>query len=149
MNNISENLGESDMKIAGLAICIHGRQFPDSKDYWDANWLNVTVHCGAQGSSVKASGNIVHLSEIVEFLSSVERVYNGSNDKARLSCIEPNLRINLEKENLGHLRMSIDITPDHLSQKHNFLFEIDQSYMPRLISECKTILKKYPIIGKP
>lgn len=56
MNNISKNPGESDMKIAGLAIWIHGRQFPDSKDYWDVNWLNVTVRCGAQGASVKVCG---------------------------------------------------------------------------------------------
>jgi hypothetical protein len=40
-----ENLGEPDLRVAGLRVWIHGRQFPDSQDYWDGNWLNATAYC--------------------------------------------------------------------------------------------------------
>jgi hypothetical protein len=63
--------------------------------------------------------------------------------------MEPELSIELETEKLGHLKMSVNITPDHLYQKHNFVFEIDQSFLPKLITECKTTLEKYPVVGKP
>lgn len=149
MKDTAQNLGEPDIKIAGLAIWIHGREFPDSKEYWDVNWLNVTVCCGAQGASVKADGSIIFLSEISELLSGVEGLYNGSNSEVRMACIEPYLAVTFKAETLGHIKMSVDITPDHLSQKHNFVFEIDQSYLPQLISECKTVLKEWPLIGKP
>jgi len=39
-------LGMPDLKLEGLQIWIHGRQFPDAADYWDGNWLRVTAHCG-------------------------------------------------------------------------------------------------------
>jgi hypothetical protein len=55
----------------------------------------------------------------------------------------------LEVEKLGHINMKVDITPDSLLQKHTIVFEIDQSYLPKLISECKMVLEKYPIVGKP
>lgn len=149
MNNYNEKLGQPAIKMAGLNIWIHGRQFPDSKDYWDANWLNVTVRCEAKGSSVLVNGNIIHLPEISHFLLGVEKLYKNLKGKAEMACMEPELSIELETEKLGHLKMSVNITPDHLYQKHNFVFEIDQSFLPKLITECKTTLEKYPVVGKP
>lgn len=145
----TEKLGQPAINIAGLDIWIHGRQFPDEKDYWDANWLNVTVRCGAKGSSVLVNGNIIHLPEISYFLSDVEKLYKKLKGQAKLECIEPELSIELEAENRGHIKMSVNITPDHMYQKHNFVFEIDQSFLPKLITDCKATLEKYPVIGKP
>ena len=78
-----EKLGQPAINIAGLDIWIHGRQFPDEKDYWDANWLNVTVRCGAKGSSVLVNGNIIHLSEISQLLSGAEKLYKNLKGKLR------------------------------------------------------------------
>lgn len=141
-----ENLGQPSIEIAGLRIWIHGRQFPDANDYWDANWLNVTVQCGAHGSSVLVNGNIIHLSEISHFLSGVEILYKNLKGQAKMDCMEPELNVELEAENLGHIKLTVNITPDHLYQQHTFVFEIDQSYLPKLISDSKGILEKYPVI---
>lgn len=48
----ADNLGQPDIKLNGLQIWIHGRQYPNEEDYWDGNWLNVTAHCGSQGAEV-------------------------------------------------------------------------------------------------
>ncbi len=45
----AENLGVSDIKLDGLQIWIHSREFPTSEDYWDSNWLNITVKCQVKG----------------------------------------------------------------------------------------------------
>jgi hypothetical protein len=42
----------------------------------------------------------------------------------------------------------LEITPDNLTQKHNFMFEIDQSFLLGIISQCKEILNKYEIRDK-
>ena len=86
-----EKLGEPDIAIAGLQIWVHGRQFPDQEDYWDGNWLNVTVHCGAKGSSVWTSGNIIQLHEIAHLSAGAKDLYNYLKGKAELPCIEPEL----------------------------------------------------------
>jgi hypothetical protein len=51
------------LKIAGFQLWIHGRQFPNAQDYWDGNWRNVTVNCGASGASVWTSGAFVMVSD--------------------------------------------------------------------------------------
>jgi hypothetical protein len=143
-----EELGDPDIKIGGLRIWIHGRESPDSKDYWDANWVNVTVECQAQGSSVFTSGTIIHMSEISHFLSGAEKIHKALKGVAEMPCMEPYLSVKLEAGELGHIKISVDITPDHLQQKHNFIFETDQSYLLGLISDCKVALEKYPLIGE-
>jgi hypothetical protein len=138
-----------DLKIMGLKIWVHHRQFPKAEDYWDGNWINVTALCEAQGASVRIDGNIIHLSEIERFISGADKVYQNLKGKAELSCMEPELSVGLEAKSLGQIEMVVDMTPDHLSQSHRFIFEVDQSYLPKLISDSRLILKKYPIKGSP
>jgi hypothetical protein len=79
MNDYCKKLGDPDIEIAGLQIWIHNRCYPESE-----NWLNVTVHCGAQGSSVRANGTIIHLSEISHLLSGIEKLYKALKGKVEM-----------------------------------------------------------------
>jgi hypothetical protein len=149
MEGLDNELGEPDLELSGLQIWIHGRQFPDSADYWDGNWVNVTTHCGAQDASVWTSGPIIHLSEIAHLLQGAREMNTSLKGTATLPCMEPELAVELRADGLGHIEMIVEITPDNLSQEHKFTFEIDQTYLPSLISSCQTILRNYPIKGHP
>ncbi|HEY5301509.1 MAG TPA: hypothetical protein VIJ55_12605 [Acetobacteraceae bacterium] len=141
-----EKLGAPNLKLEGLQIWIHGRQFPDLHDYWDGNWLHVTAHCGGNGATVFATGPILHLSEFDRWLAETEQLLKNLSD-ARLACVEPALSVTLKAGSLGHITMEVSITPDHMTQRHWFQFKIDQSYLPPLAKQCRSILEAYPIRG--
>lgn len=141
-------LGKPAIEISGLKIWVHGRQFPDMEDYWDGNWLRITAHCGAQGSSVWASGPIIHLSELHEWLISARKLNETLKGEANLECMEPELSVCIQSGSLGQMEMEVNITPDHLKQEHRFRFEIDQSYLPQLISQCSRVLELNHIRGE-
>jgi len=143
-----ERLGDADLSVAGLQIWVHGRQFPDSTDYWDGNWLRATAFCRYPGAWVSTDGPIIHLGELVGFLEGVERLYETLEGGAGLDCMEPNLKVQLRVDGTGHMHLTIDITHDHLSQTHQFSDTIDQSYLPAMITGCRAILLKYPIRGR-
>lgn len=63
-----DKLGKPDIKIAGLSIWVHGREREGDLDYWNGNWVRVTVQCKAQGAEVITSGSIIHLPEIAALL---------------------------------------------------------------------------------
>jgi hypothetical protein len=149
MHHFAEPLRPPDLHITGLWLWVHGRQFPMADDYWDGNWLQVTVYCGAPGASVWVTGPILHVPELAHFLRGVEAIHASLQGEATLSCIEPALAVKLITERLGHITMVVDITPDHLSQTHRFTFTIDQSYLPPVIDSCQTILRQYPVKGQP
>jgi len=68
--------------------------------------------------------------------------------KAELAPIEPNPDIAFEMDKLGRIAVQIRITPDHMSQDHEFREQIDQSYLPGLIRQVRTVLQNYPIRGE-
>lgn len=140
-----ENLGEPDLQIAGLRVWVHGRQFPDATDYWDGNWLRVTACCTYPESSVRVHGSIIHLGEVVGLQRGLERLYETLTGRAELVCIEPNLHVDLEAETGGHIRVVISITPDHLSEKHTFSDNFDQTFLPPITAACSRILERFPV----
>jgi hypothetical protein len=128
---------------------VHGRQFPDSNDYWDGNWINITAYCGAKGVDAWASGPIIHLPEIKRWADACEEMNETLSGEAILDCMEPELSVELRMKEAGHISMLVSITPDHLTQEHTFQFEIDQTYLTELVSDCRRVLADYPIRNEP
>ena len=148
MKNIdTEAFGVPDISMSGLKIWISGRQFENSTDFWDANWLIVTAQCSSSCSEVVAQGPIIHLSEVEQWISELQKLKKTIHGKAKLNCMEPELDVSIMLDKKGSGSLAVFITPDHLNEQHDFTFSVDQSYLPSLIRELQTILAKYPIKG--
>lgn len=140
-----ESLGDPDLQIAGLRVWVHGREFPQSEDYWDGNWLRATAYCVYPDSSVRVHGSIVHLGELLGLLKGTECLYQTLEGQAELRCIEPYLGVELQAQTGGHVRVKISITPDHMTESHEYTDGFDQTYLPAIIAGCKAILAKFPL----
>lgn len=145
---LSKNLGEPALKVAGLQLWTHSRQFSEANDYYDGNWLHITAHCGASGTSIWTQGAIVMVTDIACFGDQCAAMLRGDSSSAALDPFEPELKLSLEAAGrLGHIRARVEITPDPLTQFHRMEFEIDQSYLPSIIKQCAAILQEYPVRG--
>lgn len=143
------DLGEPALKVAGFQLWVRGREFPESENHYDGNWLRVTAHCGASGASVWAQGAILMVTDIASFGDQCAAVLTGDSKSADLEPLEPAVKVSLEAaDRLGHIRVQVEITPDHLAQAHRFEFHVDQSYLPGIIQQCTAIVKEYPIRGQ-
>jgi hypothetical protein len=132
-------------EIAGFKLTVVGRQFPDSQDFWDGNWLNVRCECKASGARVEAQGPLVHLSEIAEILNGLDALSEGNCKRANVDFIESELGFNFEVGSRGDIKFEVRLTPNILEQSHKFNFAIDLSYLPSAIGQCKAILEAYPM----
>jgi hypothetical protein len=149
IEKFAENLGVPDIKIAEFQLWVHSRQFPKAEDFWDGNWLNVTAHCGSQGADVWVNGSILASPDVASWLVALEEMNRVLSGEAYLGSLEPELRVELKMESLGHIWVRVEITPDHMMQEHVFQFEVDQSYLEGLIKDCQKLMAKYPIRGTP
>jgi hypothetical protein len=144
------DFGEPALRVAGLQLWVHGRQFPKSDDSDDGNWLRVTAHCGASGASVWTQGAILMVTDIAAFGNQCAAMLGGNGNSAALAPAEPDLKVSLETaDSLGHVRALVEITPDHLAQAHRFEFEIDHSHLPGIIQQCSAIMREHPTRGTP
>ncbi len=149
IEKFAENLGAPDIKLDGLQIWVHSRQFPNEEDYWDGNWLNVTAHCGSHGADVWTNGAILHVPDIARWLVALEEMNQSLSGEANLVSLEPELCVELNVKELGQLSLKVKITPDHMTQEHIFRFEIDQSYLGSVIESCRKVLARYPVRSIP
>src|SRR4051794_9320357 len=113
-------------------------------DRWDGNWLNVVGHCGGDGASVWSTGAILDTLALSRFRDDLDRIYRTLAE-AVLESHEPKIKVHIKSsDKAGHLRIRVELTPDHLLQGHWFEFEADQTYLPPLIDQSDTILKTFP-----
>jgi hypothetical protein len=141
-----ENLGRPALALEGFQLWVHGREFPDSQEYYDGNWLNVTAHCGAAGASVWVSGAILMTTNLAGWAEECRQLHAGTVQEAALKSYERNLFVTIRTaDRHGHLTMHVEITPEPLQQEHRFEFAIDQTYLPLIISQCRAILEEYPV----
>lgn len=145
----SPHLGEPDLSIKDLHLWIQGRQFPESNEYYDGNWLNVTVHCNLYSASIWLDGPILLVMDIEGFGKQCEAMSRGEVTSVRLYPLEPELGLLLEPaDRLGHIRVEVTMHLEQFTQSHNVHFEIDQSYLPSIAKQCFDIVQKYPIRGR-
>ncbi len=143
-----QDLGEPALRVAGLQIWIHGLEFPEAADERDANWLNVTAHCGAHGAAVWAQGSILEITDLERFAGECDALLRGEATAAVLDPFEPNLRVTIEpSERYGRACARVDLTPDHLAQAHSMQFDIDLSYLTSVIEACSRIVREYRTAG--
>jgi len=96
-------------------------------------------------SQVRASGSIIRLPEIAGLLAGCESLYQTLKGKAELRCIEPNLYIALSAHTGGHIEVKVSLSPEPLSEQHEFKDSIDQTFLPGIIGACKKILASFPM----
>lgn len=144
-----KHLGPPDLKISGFQLWVSGREFPDSQDYDDGNWLNITAHCGGGGSSAWVTGPYIELPEIQDWLKSCETLVEVKEGIAELETIEPGLSILLNAKSQDSVEMEVMISHQPYSQQHKSTYELNSTDLTGLIQNLQAILDKYPIRGCP
>jgi hypothetical protein len=108
-----------------------------------------SAKCEDPGASVSITGSFVRLTELAQWLAALETMHKTLKGSADLKTLEPLLRIQMPIDKLGHIKFSVNITPDPLVQAHRFDFDgLDQSDLPELIRQLKTILERFPVKWK-
>ncbi|WP_032900811.1 WapI family immunity protein [Mesorhizobium ciceri] len=140
---------EPDIKLTGLSLWAMAREFPDSDDYWDGNWIHILARVDASGAQVEVQGPYIRSDELKKFYDQLATLYRDLRGSAELQCMEPALRAKVTCSSRGQIEVIVDITPDHLSQSHHFVFGIDQSHLGATLAGCRRVLELFPVKNVP
>ena len=140
-------LTEPALRLGGLSIWVDGREFPDTSDCHDGNWLRVRACMETCGATVKCEGAILMTTDFDRFREELASLSATLAGEAILASYEPELKVTLKVQRLGRIEGEVEITPDHLNQFHRFTLDLDQSYLPGLITSCEAILESFPVVG--
>ena len=137
---------EPDLKLGGFSLWVYGREFPDANDYWDGNWLIVRARVGAPGALVEAQGGFIHAPALADFAKQVETLHATLVGEAVLRRMGPNLEMAIRGDSVDHMELRLMITCDHITQAHDFKFDLDQTHLAR--SPSLTGAKAFCRVGR-
>lgn len=138
-----------DLEMQGLQIWIHGREFPGD------DWLNTTIHCGKQDSEVWVRFTpAIHLIELRRLKEGLERLISNLDESISLNATEPYLEIQFASSSPDNaiangIEMKVEITPDQMHEKHEYLFSTSKTELESCVSELHDILNRYPFKRSP
>ncbi len=135
---------DADFVLRDFSIWVHGWAFPNDRE----QWLNVTARHMTAGSSVVTTGPMIEATDLQRFLSGLERLHESVSggtalERALDQSDEPGARIVLKATSYGAIEMTVEITPDPLTEKHTFFSKLDQSYLPEAIKSLRKLLKTF------
>ena len=131
-----------------VEIDVLAREYPNSSDYWDGNWVisNVKVEIPGYYVDFNASLRTDDIRDFVNDLKSMNRYLTG---KAILKNLESFIHFEGEMDKLGHIDWSGETCyPAGSGTVLTFEFVSNQSYLEDLIKELEDITYVYPVIGE-
>ena len=137
---------EADFLLEGLRIWVHGREFPDATDEWDANWLNITARYQGQSGVTEIRGPELDTVSFLRFHRELLAMAGALVGEATLESVEPSVKLTVRfSDRLGHLVARLELTPSSWSEGHWFEIGLDQSHLGGLIGQLQKVLDRFPV----
>lgn len=133
----------SDATFVKVKILTLHQLYPNSTDIHDKNWLKALVEMqsgGFQGALIID----LWISDFIPFKNELEQLYQKLEGTAHFHNIEDNITIHLTGNGHGHINVSAIL--EDFGDRHNILeinFEIDQSYIPKLVSDIQALVNRF------
>lgn len=134
---------------AKVEIDIIAREYPNSFDYWDGNWVISNVKVEIPGYYVDFIASL-RTDDIRDFLNDLKLMNKDLSGKAILKNLDSFIYFECEMDKLGHIEWSGETCyPTGSGAVLSFEFVSNQSYLDDLIKELENIISLYPVISKP
>lgn len=132
-----------------LVIYVINREYPQSSDYWDGNWVKsiINVSIGGFTGKVKAS---LRSEEFVEFMNELSKLYEKISGQAHFTTMEQWLSITVIGDGLGHFEAQCKLSDNAPAGGGNTLYftlHFDQTFVPGIIADLNRIITAFPVIG--
>jgi hypothetical protein len=135
--------------LEGVLIQVLKRQFPDSMDWEDGNWLDspIDIDLGRFRGSLPAQLRVDELQAFRVALESVSRTLTG---EATLESMNGWLKLSMKCEPTGGLTVAgiADDSPGIGNKLRFTIGGMDQSFLPEIIDQLRSIEDAFPLRGR-
>lgn len=132
-----------------VVIAVTRRQFPESADYWDGNWVfaAVRIRAGAFRGEYEA---MLRTDEIAHLHSGLARLHAELAGTASFESMEEWLKMAIEGDGRGHFVARCEAR-DEPGTGHTLRFTLhfDQTELPPVLAALGAVLEAFPVKGSP
>jgi hypothetical protein len=133
---------------ARLEIDVLHRNYPNSRDFWDANWVASLIHLEIPGYTAHFEADL-RTNELKEFADDLRDMNEALKGAAALKSLDDYIHLNGTMNAFGKISWDLETRyPAGDSAKLSCRFIADQSYLRMLVDELDAVLEAFPVIGK-
>jgi hypothetical protein len=136
-----------DLSLGSLAIWVRGRA-AGALGSEQVELLDVLVEVDAAHAVVQAEGAGLPVAALAEWIAQCRRLHATLRGEARLDSDDPSLHVRLAVDGRGQLALEVGLTGDARTQRHQFEFTLDQSYLPDLLERGDALLHRLAAAGE-
>lgn len=128
-----------------IEIDVLGYERAPVGEFYDDNWLTVTVKVSAGGFRGNIGAAIL-TSELKKFSDELHPLFQKLNGAAEFVTLEEQLRLKLEGDGKGHIRLEGDVHDRAgIGNRLSFSLQFDQTSLGASIRELEAVLTKFPV----
>ena len=126
-----------------IRINVIGRAYPSAYNDWDKSWLKseLEFNLGSFNGKMKTK---VQRDNFTNFAKELEEQYETLLTNSSFNPREDTIRLNFKNQDKGIIKVEFIIT-DQFRLGHELTgeFIIDQSYLPNILDQTRSIIKHY------
>lgn len=132
-----------------IVVDIKRRNYPDSDDYWDGNWLNANITVTVPGYHASFNSDL-RAEEIRSFLNDLTHMNQSLNGHAKFHSMEEMIQFDGQINKVGQIEWKGRTTyPAGTGTTLSFNLFSDQSFLTDLICELEAVVNEFPMEGNP
>ncbi len=128
------------------------REFPDTNDYWDGNWILFSVSLVMPGLSVELTDPCIRVDELESFLLELRSFALGHLNAVESSFREPVVSIGVQAPEPGEqnllARIEINLFTDDGVAGTVAEMDLRQDSLDLFIRGIEDILRDYPVLAR-
>ena len=129
-----------------LRIEIIQRNSPDSKDYWDGNWLRSKIIISVDGFKGSYNTNL-HVDDFKRFHSDLIRLKNNAISKVEFHTMEEGICLKGKLDFSGNMQWEGVAMSEPGRNSLSFFLASDNQLISSLIQTLEADLENYPLVG--
>ncbi len=133
----------------GITLGVMRRSHADCTDYWDGNWLATEISVVIGGFRGRADADL-RSEEFVAFRDQLQTLYQSLTGQAEFHTMEGWLELRFIADRLGHVKIAGDLLDQPgIGNRLSFALDLDQTYLPSILSALDEVIRAFPVIGSP
>ena len=131
-----------------LTLTLLGRTHPGAADFWDGNWVSVTVEVRAGGFHGSVAGDI-RSDELAAFHDQFPQLQESLSGTAEFATMEGWLSIRAEGDGLGHVSFQCELRDEPgIGNTLDCVLATDQTFTRATLAELAVAIQAFPVVGK-
>ena len=140
----------SSLQMGPLELNVKSYADDASKDFYEANWLNIAVTCPTDDGDVAFQSPCLMTTDIFDFMDEIAALLAGEGRQAYLVSLEPQVDVRIARgDGPDTFTLDVELTPnaDDDEDIYGLTTTVTRAQVEGFTAQAEQIIETFPVRG--